>query len=352
MKPLDAGERAAAVGDDEPCEDVAGADCSCGERLGRKPGRARYDEPPELERCAWCGCGGGPRPIPKEGCCRWSTGACCGSVVAGILPEVESSFFLSSACTSMPSGASFQHRPWHTPRRFGRLMFCLPFSRRMRSSSEFLYRSIRHSSAAERWLCCRFCSVSSWCLMVVSSCLMYSVRRSRKAAWACRLRCFRSSEVAYICFRCQSVPCVCFVVAACVLLFDFFLVHREATVHVTGPKVRAAHTGLRPPLRFWTGAFGGGETWPSPSTSPSMSGEDSMDDSESSRECSRLGMTGDSASGISHPFLVRRSQEAVSQRSRPSGSPLSTNDERLVPGAQNGGTGCRRQPPDLQAFTI
>ena len=34
--------------------------------------------------------------------------------------------------------------------------------------------------------------------MLVSSCLMYSVRRSRKAAWACRLRCFLSSEVAYI----------------------------------------------------------------------------------------------------------------------------------------------------------
>ena len=28
-----------------------------------------------------------------------------------------------------------------------------PFSSRMRSSSEFLYRNMRHSSAAERWLC-------------------------------------------------------------------------------------------------------------------------------------------------------------------------------------------------------
>src|SRR4051794_40881614 len=57
---------------------------------------------------------------------------------------------------------------------------------------------MRHSSAALRWLFCRFCSVSSWCLMVLSSCLMYSVLRSRKAACAWRLRCLRSSEVAYI----------------------------------------------------------------------------------------------------------------------------------------------------------
>lgn len=58
----------------------------------------------------------------------------------------------------------------------------IPFSNRMRSSKEFLYRSIRHSSAALRWLCCRLCKDSSLRLMVVSSCRIYSVRRSRKAA--------------------------------------------------------------------------------------------------------------------------------------------------------------------------
>lgn len=74
----------------------------------------------------------------------------------------------------------------------------VPFSRRIRSSNEFLYRSIRHSSAALRWLCCSVCRVSSLTLMVLSSCFMYSVRRSRNAAWACLFRCLRSSEVAYI----------------------------------------------------------------------------------------------------------------------------------------------------------
>lgn len=73
-----------------------------------------------------------------------------------------------------------------------------PFSSRTRSSNEFLYRSIKHSSAALRWLCCKFCKFSSWCLMVFSSCLMYSVRRSRKAACACLFLCLRSSDVAYI----------------------------------------------------------------------------------------------------------------------------------------------------------
>jgi hypothetical protein len=80
----------------------------------------------------------------------------------------------------------------------------LPFSSKILSSREFLYRSIRHSSAAVRCVICRFCKVSSWCFMVLSSCLMYSVRRSRKAAWAWRLRCLRSSEVAYILRRLVS----------------------------------------------------------------------------------------------------------------------------------------------------
>lgn len=61
-----------------------------------------------------------------------------------------------------------------------------------------MYLNIRHSSAAVRWLCCKLARFSSCCCMVVSSCLMYSVRRSRKAAWACRFRCLRSSDVAYI----------------------------------------------------------------------------------------------------------------------------------------------------------
>lgn len=73
---------------------------------------------------------------------------------------------------------------------------CPPFSIRILSRSEFLYRSIRHSSAALLWLCCRDWRVSSLRLMVDSSCLMYSVLRSRKAAWACLLRCLRSSDVA------------------------------------------------------------------------------------------------------------------------------------------------------------
>lgn len=71
-----------------------------------------------------------------------------------------------------------------------------PFSIRTRSSNEFLYRSIRHSSAALRWLCCSVRNVSSFSLIVASSCLIYSVLRSRKAAWACLFRCLRSSEVA------------------------------------------------------------------------------------------------------------------------------------------------------------
>jgi hypothetical protein len=60
-------------------------------------------------------------------------------------------FALNSACTSIPVilvsvvvGHSQESRP--RDRR-------LPFSSRMRSSKEFLYRSIRHSSAALRWLC-------------------------------------------------------------------------------------------------------------------------------------------------------------------------------------------------------
>lgn len=71
-----------------------------------------------------------------------------------------------------------------------------PFSSRILSSNEFLYRSIKHSSAAVRWLCCRDCRPSSLRLMVASKWRMYSVRRSRKAAWACLFRCFRSSDVA------------------------------------------------------------------------------------------------------------------------------------------------------------
>lgn len=55
---------------------------------------------------------------------------------------------------------------------------------------------MRHSSAAFRWAVCRLCRFCSWIWIVSSSCLMYSVRRSRKAAWAWRFRCFRSSEVA------------------------------------------------------------------------------------------------------------------------------------------------------------
>ena len=74
----------------------------------------------------------------------------------------------------------------------------LPFSSKIRSRREFLYRSIKHSSAAARWLACRLCNVSSRCWMVASNCLIYSVRRSRNAAWACRFLCLRSSDVAYI----------------------------------------------------------------------------------------------------------------------------------------------------------
>lgn len=36
-----------------------------------------------------------------------------------------------------------------------------PFSKRILSSNEFLYRSIKHSSAADRWLCCKLCNCSS-----------------------------------------------------------------------------------------------------------------------------------------------------------------------------------------------
>lgn len=77
----------------------------------------------------------------------------------------------------------------------------VPFSNKILSSKEFLYRSIRHSSAANLWLCCKLWSASSCCLIVVSSCLMYSVRRSLKAACAWRFLCLRSSEVAYIFIR-------------------------------------------------------------------------------------------------------------------------------------------------------
>lgn len=84
---------------------------------------------------------------------------------------------------------------------------------------------MRHSSAAERWLCWRVDRVSSFCLIVASNCLIYSVRRSRKAACACRLRCFRSSDVAYI--------------YEILVNQDIYL--RESVMH----------TGFLPPLRFW-----------------------------------------------------------------------------------------------------
>ena len=57
----------------------------------------------------------------------------------------------------------------------------IPFSNKILSRRDVLYRSISTSSAAFRDDCCRLESCSSWCLMVASRCLMYSVRRSRNA---------------------------------------------------------------------------------------------------------------------------------------------------------------------------
>ena len=130
--------------------------------------------------------------------CRWLR-APAGAVLGGMGLALGGApgapvFNRSSACTSMPrvgvsEGSEGQGRVGEG---------AIPFSSKMRSSSEFLYRSIKHSSAALRWLCCKLCRDSSLRLMVVSSWRIYSVLRSRKAAWAWRLRCLRSSEVAYI----------------------------------------------------------------------------------------------------------------------------------------------------------
>jgi len=111
---------------------------------------------------------------------------------------------------------------------------------------------MRHSSAAVRWLCWRLVRVSSFCLIVASSCLIYSVRRSRKAACACLLRCLRSSEVAYICVTSDR---------------------RRRHPSQSLPKL----TGLRPPLRFCGCAGVGSCDVSSPAGGPSCSGVDSTE---------------------------------------------------------------------------
>jgi len=123
---------------------------------------------------------------------RWTVGACamfCGIWVGPRwgLPV----FARSSACTSIPTAAI---RWLHELSR----LVSIPFSSRILSSKEFLYRNIKHSSAALRWAVCRLCRLVSCTRMVSSSCLIYSVLRSLKAAWAWRFLCLRSSDVAYI----------------------------------------------------------------------------------------------------------------------------------------------------------
>lgn len=96
------------------------------------------------------------------------------------------------------------------------LLTSTPFSTKILSKSEFLYRNIKHSSA--------FCSFSinkrlrsaERATASSSSSLIYSVRRSRKAAWAARLRCLRCSGVwswgcvSWDCGEgCESLRCEC-----------------------------------------------------------------------------------------------------------------------------------------------
>lgn len=133
------------------------------------------------DRLAWC----------REIAVRCNGGCGAGRFAAGCWKFRLPVLMASSAWTSTPRHVS--DRSWIAAQRR-----TIPFSSKILSRREFLYRSIRHSSAAVRWLCWRVVSCSSLCLMVASSCLMYSVRRSRKAAWACLFRCFRSSDVAYI----------------------------------------------------------------------------------------------------------------------------------------------------------
>lgn len=82
-----------------------------------------------------------------------------------------------------------------------------PFSRRILSNSEFLYLIIKHSSVAWEWAVWERWRSALWVATDSSSSCMYSVRRSRNAAWACRFRSLRCSAVECI-YRAVSVEVV------------------------------------------------------------------------------------------------------------------------------------------------
>ena len=170
-----------AMTDGDGFRDVGTGRVSCAGLIRAPLGSGACDRPAagRCRCCCWwscCWCGGGTA--------GWGGNACCTATEAAAAAAAAAAAELAGGAVAAGCGA----RWWggggggsKCETALNSAVTLMPFSMRIRSSREVLERSMRTSSAALRDDCWRPDSCSSWCLMVASRCLMYSVRRSRKA---------------------------------------------------------------------------------------------------------------------------------------------------------------------------